>query len=524
MDNILRNRCLGFLVILGAIWCGIFAEEKEEEKNPFLWEPRTTSVAVFKNELGFFLREGEVGLRDGWCTAKQVPPAAFGTLTIFSHKEGEIVDIVGSGPGEVVEFDGKDAPRDLEAKNARLRGALNLQVCLSYKYREKDASAAGKLVSLGAEFAILENDSGTTAVPVKTIFKMQVLNLPIRAHVIGADRKQPERTRLGMAYLRKGITWIPEYTLKILDDDTAELSLRGTLVNEAEDLIHCDVHFVVGVPHFIHTDYNAPLSVGQMIRTIGMAVTPQALQSQIANNAFYLNLPPGEGGMVVDRPVGAPEGDLKKALGNLPQIEGAAGTDYTVYTKKDLTVRMGEKAVVTLFTHRIKYSHVYKWNYPEKMNHFIVLENATDTAWTTGACLAISAGQPLCEDLLKYTPKGGRCDIPVTTAINIAHSGTESETDRQMKIHSPAKDVFLDLVTLKGELSLCNFEKSKVEIEVFTTIPGKPVSASDNGSLSLDTANLKLLERKGTIRWTISLDPAEKKTLSYQYERYVPSY
>ena len=48
----------------------------------------------------------------------------------------------------------------------------------------------------------------------------------------------PQKATLGMAYLRKGITWIPDYTLKVLDDDNAELTLRGTLVNEAEDLIH----------------------------------------------------------------------------------------------------------------------------------------------------------------------------------------------------------------------------------------------------------------------------------------------
>ena len=68
-----------------------------------------------------------------------------------------------------------------------------------------------------------------------------------------------------MAYLRKGVTWIPEYTLRILDEDTAELTLRGTLVNEAEDIIHGDVHFVVGVPSFAHTDYLAPVVVGQML-------------------------------------------------------------------------------------------------------------------------------------------------------------------------------------------------------------------------------------------------------------------
>ncbi|MCX5676650.1 MAG: hypothetical protein NTX87_16770 [Planctomycetota bacterium] len=37
-------------------------------------------------------------------------PAAFGTLAIYSHAPEEVVDIVGSGPGEVIEFDGHDAP------------------------------------------------------------------------------------------------------------------------------------------------------------------------------------------------------------------------------------------------------------------------------------------------------------------------------------------------------------------------------------------------------------------------------
>ena len=80
---------------------------KAAEENPHVWKPRIRSVAVFKNGLGFFMREGETQLRDGWCVAEQVPPAAFGTLAIYSRNDNETVDIVGSGPGEVVEFDGR---------------------------------------------------------------------------------------------------------------------------------------------------------------------------------------------------------------------------------------------------------------------------------------------------------------------------------------------------------------------------------------------------------------------------------
>ena len=97
----------------------------DDEENPFVWKPRTRAVAVFKNGLGFFMREGEVKLRDGWCVAEHVPPAAFGTLAIYACSQKETVDVVGSGPGDVVEFDGRDAPKDVAAKKARLEQTLS---------------------------------------------------------------------------------------------------------------------------------------------------------------------------------------------------------------------------------------------------------------------------------------------------------------------------------------------------------------------------------------------------------------
>ena len=44
----------------------------EEDGNPHAWKPRTRSVAVFKNGLGFFMCEGKVELRDGWCMAREI--------------------------------------------------------------------------------------------------------------------------------------------------------------------------------------------------------------------------------------------------------------------------------------------------------------------------------------------------------------------------------------------------------------------------------------------------------------------
>ena len=141
----------------------------EEDENPHLWKPRTRSVAVFKNGLGFFMREGEVQVRDGWCLARHIPPAAFGTLAIYAHHEKETVDIVGSGPGEVVEFDGRDAPKDADAKRARLQASNHLKVQLHYKYKDQERTAAGKLVSVGPEFVVLDSGSNSFAVPIEGV-------------------------------------------------------------------------------------------------------------------------------------------------------------------------------------------------------------------------------------------------------------------------------------------------------------------------------------------------------------------
>ncbi|MHC4527541.1 MAG: hypothetical protein ACYS29_06670 [Planctomycetota bacterium] len=504
------------------------AVEQSNDENPHLWKPRVESVAVFKNGLGFFVRQGEVDLRDGWSVTSEVPPATFGTLAIYSVNDDHLVDIIGSGPGELVDFDGKDAPKDTAYKRARLESSKHLRVELTYEHKGADRSVAGRIVTVGAEFVVLENQDHSFAVPVEGISRMQVLDLPVRIHVESETEGAPERTTLGMAYLRKGVTWIPEYTVEVLDDKTCELTLRGTLVNEAEDLIHCDVHFVVGVPHFLHTDYMAPIAAGQAIRTIGAAVAPPQIARQIRNRAAITSNTAGAdqfgGGLyeMVERPVGG-EADVSKLMGNLPRMAGAAATDYTVYTKKDMSLRRGEKAIVTLFVKKIQYSHVYRWSPPEQMKHFLVLHNGTDTAWTTGPYLAVSDVRPLSEDLLKYTPKGGKCEIPITQAVNIAHDKSESEIDRELKVHEPRHDRFLDLVTVEGSLKLRNFENEDVDLIIEVSVNGKPIFASDEGVIQADPTKLKLTERAGSIRWQMELKKAQTKTVTYKYERYVTS-
>lgn len=503
---------------------------EKDEKNKHVLQLKTKSVSVFKNGLGFFTREGIATKRDGWVMAEKIPAAKFGTLAIYSLNPKETVDVVGSGPGEVIEFDGIDVPK--EARRERLSELLQATIELTYPDNQSVRKAAGKLLSLGPEFAILENGAQIAAVPIDRVTRLQVLGMPLRIH-LAADKDEPDSksgdAEVGVAYLSQGITWIPEYTVKIIDEDTAELTLRGTLVNEAEDLVHCDVNFVVGVPHFEHSNFLAPIAVGQTIRSIATSVAPAGIQSQIMSRAAIVSnvaradqFSQQPETQVTNGAMDGP-GDVNSALNNLPQLSGPGGNDFTVYKKEDLTVRRGEKAIVTLFKRKIRYSHVYRWNANERLKHLLRLKNDNESAWTTGPFLAISSGNPLSEDLLKYTPKNGNCEIPMTTAVNIAHSKSEVELDRDLKSFSPSRDRFWDLVTLKGELKLRNFEQVDAELIIEVPVSGKPIKCSDEGQISVDSTRLKLLERTGKVQWRLTLKPGESKTLSYTYERYVPN-
>ncbi|MBN1488702.1 MAG: hypothetical protein JXA69_02195 [Phycisphaerae bacterium] len=513
------------IVMLSVGVCAQAMTGDDRPDNQHVWRPGVRSVAVFKNGIGFFVREGKVTLRDGWCMAEAVPPALFGTLAICSLDEGRAVDIVGAGLGETVEFDGRDGPKDVAGKLARLRSVMGLNVALTYTHHDATQTVSGTLTDVTEEFAILEQDGRLHAIRLDELSKLQALDYPLRVHVEGAETPD-ESAELAMAYLRKGVTWVPEYTLRVLDDETAELTLRATLVNEVEDLINADIHFVVGVPSFIFAEYLTPIAVGQAIKAVAAAV-PDQFMSQLVSNAIMTRA-----GVAQDERAGLPTTqppqpeapvDVDGLLGSLPQMGGAGASDFAVYTKSGMTVRRGEKAIVTLFRVRVPYTHRYRWSSPGDLKHYLVLHNESETPWTTGPVIAVSEQRPLCQDRITYTPRGSRYELPVTTAVNIATGQSETEIARKLKAHEPAHNVFLDLVTIEGRVHVRNYESRPADLVVSRTVAGLLTTASHDGVIQQDVSELRLTERRGSVSWSLALKPGESREMTYRYERYVPS-
>ncbi len=501
----------------------LLAQPPETRTSPRLWEPRTRSVTVFKDGYGFFVRDGEVTPTDGWAVAGALPPAAFGTLAFFSRDEREVVDVVGAGPGQRVDFDGIDSPKDPADKRSALQRHLDLEMTLRHGHRGGSRESAGRLVSVTDDFALLESDAGVVAVPIEAIDSLQLLRLPLRLHVAREGRDATGRTSLGVAYLREGITWVPEYTLRLLDDRSAELTLRGVVINQAEDLVRAEVNFVVGTPNFAHRAQISPLLAGQVLRMVAGYGGDRASMTQIANS-LTANFSRDGSLDVVPPPAPGQEGaSIREVMGGLPRIESEGASDFSVYRIKDLTVRQGEKASVVLFTQKVPYGHLYKWVGGGPIRHHLVLRNDSQEPWTTGPLIALSDRQPLSEDLFKYVPAGGQGEFPLTEAVNITKRVSEVEKDRALRAYAPNSHTSFDLVTISGEIELRNFDKEEVRLQIEYPITGKPTSAGAGGRVRVGTDSLQLTERRGTIEWDLRLKPGESVTLPYSYERYVPS-
>ena len=101
----LEKSCLSILFGFFLLYFPIVGSAKDSSL-PVL-NTKARNIAVFKNGLGFFMREGTVRLNDGWAVTEYVPNASLGSLWIGSLDKDTILE-------EVVGFK-EDVQRPFEA-------------------------------------------------------------------------------------------------------------------------------------------------------------------------------------------------------------------------------------------------------------------------------------------------------------------------------------------------------------------------------------------------------------------------
>lgn len=525
---------------------------------------KTKSIAAFKNGLGFFLREGEAVLKDGWAISEVVPAAALGTYWVGSPKSGVSIErLIATQDEETLTVPAITVQEMLKSnvgKKVKITGSdgkvIEGKIISVPDDRKPDPERPTYPVTTtllpysNASLVLIETQTGTAAIEknrigqiefegtANTDFASKEVVKRFRFKVSGAKDKAP----ITIGYLQKGVSWSPAYLVELLDDKNARITMQGLLINDVEDIDGAEVYFVVGYPNFMFADTQSPLtltqSIADFVQGIGGSRSSDSIHSQSVTAYAGRTL---DYSAIVQGAAGPAGPSFGYSAGK--ETPGAQEEDLFLYHMKDVSLKKGERAYYTVFTADVPYEHVYEWNVPDTSNvqssgyvsnsqqndqkpvgeqvwHKLKLTNTSKFPWTTAPGMAMSNGQPLAQDTLSYTSKGAKGDLRLTVATDISVKKSESEKSREDKT-SEMYGYRYSKVTSDGKLTIKNYKSKPVTVTVKKTLTGEVVSTDAGGKAEKTSEEIKAVNPTSIITWEVPLKAGEEKILDYTYFTYV---
>lgn len=137
--------------------------------------------------------------------------------------------------------------------------------------------------------------------------------------------------------------------------------------------------------------------------------------------------------------------------------------------------------------------------------------------------------------MMTYTAPGAESDLPLTAAVDVAMKRSDKETNRTPNVLR-IDGSEIARVDLTGTLSLTNYRKEPVALEVTRYVFGTILSATQDGKIEaldpvtgveeLEQFNLRSLlsnevyryNALGKVTWKLSLDSGKTATLNYNWQ------
>lgn len=392
--------------------------------------------------------------------------------------------------------------------------------------------------------------------------KGKLLSMVSRQQIIARQGKQDTEKHLVLEFdpkagdgavevdlysLGPGIRWIPTYRVA-LGEKEADIAMQAEVLNEAEDMAGVPVDLVVGVPSFRFKNLASPLTLTGAIVDPLRRAAPQIMDQSMSNVLFTQRAGEVRGERVTPQPVA--EGPAVPAIP--PELGAEQAQDLFVYHVPKLTVRAGERAAVPVIAAKVPFRSIHTWDVhlarggaealPEagrhaspvrllknEVWHQVELVNKTAVPWTTGAALVVDGYLPIGQELLTYTSVGGKCQVPLTVAVDVRGTYEESETERIVKAVT-IQNVDFAKVTKKGTLRVTNYKKKSITLYLTCQFGGNAIEASDDGKIVItdyqagDWGNVvshPSLSGHSTIRWELTVDPGATREVTCRYSFHV---
>jgi hypothetical protein len=325
-------------------------------------------------------------------------------------------------------------------------------------------------------------------------------------------------------------------------------------------------HLVIGVPTFDFKDTPDPISLQQTVAQLSQYFQQEAKTAYGFANAISTQLA-RRSDLDYDRPNAAPAPGRTLDLG--PEVaESGTNEDLFIFTVKHVSMKKGQRMVFTIGEYTMKYKDVFALDIPfapppelwrnfdnnrqaelaqlfnaPKVMHKIRLFNSSEYPLTTAPALILKDDRLLAQGLMTYAAPKADADLNITAAVDIRVKKADNETKRTPNAINWQGDQY-GRVDLVGKITLTNFRKDAVEIEITRHVLGNVDSADNNGR----TEMVNVFESPtfagaggpypcwwgwfswpwwwrhfngvGRITWTVTLEPKTPFDLGYTWNYY----
>ncbi len=513
---------------------------------------KTKSISLFKNGSAFYLKSGKVKTKDKtYRITKNIPSALFGTFWIQSPSDE--LQFVSSFNDQVAESNKARTTTFAQMLSANLGKKLRLHIGKDdiidgyVEEVEKIAKPTDDKALIPEQFIVgniltFRTDSMWLTLNVSEIRRIEYLEKPNQVLETKFLQNKPvlqfnfdnnkAEQNVDIMYLQNGLSWTPGYLIELIDDETAQLTLRAEVVNSAEDIKDTDINFVVGVPNFRFA--NRLSSLVDFYNSYVPAVNQgfsNSMRAQTAN------------AYAIQEDVQS----LSEISVTANQVTGSAEEDLFFYNLKNFSLKKGGRGHYPIFSKKIDISHIYECNItannanqrnfqqsflfsPDNANrvyHSVKVNNDTEFPWTTGSAMVVKGTKdqkPISQDQLNYTPIKGHSFVKLTEAPNVKIKHAEKEVSREKRVlkHQNNSNYYYDLVTVEGQVKIKNYKEKDIDLNVRRTINGELLESSKKW-LKAERITPNGPNKINTVCWETSIKSGEEIIITYQYKVYVPS-
>ena len=375
---------------------------------------------------------------------------------------------------------------------------------------------------------ILNTDFGQSVIQQSSIARIDVegeIGTVVRSRpTLLFTVKTEKPATVGITYLTKGAAWAPAYRILLPDEKSNRgkmtIEQTATIVNQWRDFNNAQLYLISGYPKIGCENVISPISnkanlsafFSQMLRPD--SDDRDSMMSQMVMNSAS----PRDSD---DFPSGS-----VAASGDGPDIYYHPVGQRSMNKEDVLALSNGKKET--------EFERVVEWTVADTRNEngrpidrenpntpwdAIQFVNPFDFPMTTGPAAVMTEHKFLGQNTSYWTSPGEKTSIPITKSLSVSVKADEQEIKRSDEMRYMG--VRCRRITVAVELSIANRRAEPIKALVKRQFSGEIEKPVEGAKVVQLNQNLNALNRQNELRWELTLNPGETRTLKYEYELYM---